>query len=735
MNPACRRVRNQNILRQEAGGLLKIKHSTLAYIWVIFSFLSLLPLPLFAAATNQPGIILYSIKKDGKYGYIDQEGKVIIEPQYESAAAFSEGLAQVRWDGKYGYIDTAGKMVIPNQYHFAASFSEGLARVRATAGAKMGYMDTKGKMVIPPAYDQADDFHEGLARVGLRKKFGFINKKGDLVIPLQYDTAQGFSQGLALVKRRAGAGTDYFYIDTKGKKALDPDCRSAGNFKEGLAYFRDSQAMGYLDLKGKVAIAPKFEEARAFSEGLAAVKLSKLWGYIDKTGQWVIEPRFESAGSEFKEGLAFVKAKEQYGYIDTSGQFVIRPQFENCGNFINGLAWGSIKDETGTSYINKEGRYVWTETNFVSGNKELNFATSQIGFSLNSPWALKDGWLIFSSDVKDSYCDNVYPKRVYDSFSYSAEVRWDGGAVDSGYGLFFLYTDKMNHYSFDITGDKRFRVRKQVNGKWSEIYPWKKCARMEKTNLLQVACWPGTVKCYINSVLVADIREPDGSNLHGYTQVALFSESGIQCSFNNIILQELTAALKESYRPGPLPQVWDFSAEDAAFQLNPWTMANGTLNFNGGEKGLSYNNVPADRYLSDFTLDLDAAWIGGDTRYGYGLIFRYKDSQNYYDFKVSPKGYYRLAKRSPGGATELVKWTKNDSITGGANRIKIICQDANIKCYVNNTLVVNLDDEQPDGGAGKQAEYTGLGVTASGAISCAFDNYTVTESPVIWTDK
>ena len=56
-------------------------------------------------------------------------------------------------DGKYGYIDTTGKVVIPCQYDDAWSFSEGLARV--WKGEKTGFVDKNGKEVIPCEYDEA----------------------------------------------------------------------------------------------------------------------------------------------------------------------------------------------------------------------------------------------------------------------------------------------------------------------------------------------------------------------------------------------------------------------------------------------------------------------------------------------------------------------------------------------------------------------------------------------------
>jgi hypothetical protein len=52
------------------------------------------------------------IEVSKKFGYIDQMGKAIIEPQFDSASSLSESLAWVWIGNKGGYIDKTGKFVI-----------------------------------------------------------------------------------------------------------------------------------------------------------------------------------------------------------------------------------------------------------------------------------------------------------------------------------------------------------------------------------------------------------------------------------------------------------------------------------------------------------------------------------------------------------------------------------------------------------------------------------------------
>ncbi len=86
---------------------------------------------------------LFRIKQNGKYGYMDNTGNIVIEPQFYSASGFSEGLAKVG----AGLIDKTGKIVIKLQGSFLG-FSEGLAGVKI--GKKLGYIDKIGQYVWEP---------------------------------------------------------------------------------------------------------------------------------------------------------------------------------------------------------------------------------------------------------------------------------------------------------------------------------------------------------------------------------------------------------------------------------------------------------------------------------------------------------------------------------------------------------------------------------------------------------
>lgn len=93
------------------------------------------------------------------YQMYTDSGKAVGSGSWQDAVPFSETgkYAAVENDGKWGFVDTKGNMVIEPQYEAARSFSYGFAAVKSNG--KWGFIDTKGKMCIDPVFDEAKDMN------------------------------------------------------------------------------------------------------------------------------------------------------------------------------------------------------------------------------------------------------------------------------------------------------------------------------------------------------------------------------------------------------------------------------------------------------------------------------------------------------------------------------------------------------------------------------------------------
>ena len=151
--------------------------------------------------------LLYRFVKNGKAGYIDGSGRVLIPPAFEpygnSGWEFNDGLLKVA-GSDVRYVDRTGKVVIDKGFYDGWDFSEGLA-VAMRQGEKLsGYIDTSGVFAISPRFETTPNgsvysFSDSLAMIEVKGKFGFINYSGEFVIPPQFPAATGFSDGIARV--------------------------------------------------------------------------------------------------------------------------------------------------------------------------------------------------------------------------------------------------------------------------------------------------------------------------------------------------------------------------------------------------------------------------------------------------------------------------------------------------------------------------------------------------------
>jgi len=315
---------------------------------------------------------LAGVKKNGKVGYIDKKGNVVIPFEYDSPTQtfhddvvavfkgddviymdpkgkelfrtksfgrFHEGLCSNREDvgedkiGKLGFIDKTGKVVVPFAYDYTGDFSDGMCWVTKEDG-NIGFINKKGELVVPcqyewPAERQPTDFHDGLCAVIVDEEhewFGFIDKTGKRAFPGVYSNEANFSEGLAMVREILGDDTwRSGYIDKTGKFVIEMDeDRWGGDFHDGIAKVVTPHQTYFIDKTGKKVfeLDEKYKYAEDYSEGTWLVNDGEHhMGFIDNTGKTIVPCKYY-AYTPFSEGLAMVQDKQngRYGFVDKEGK-------------------------------------------------------------------------------------------------------------------------------------------------------------------------------------------------------------------------------------------------------------------------------------------------------------------------------------------------------------------------------------------------------------------------------
>ena len=287
-------------------------------------------------------------RRANRWGYLDNKGRVAIEPHYQNAGRFRYGRAFA----DKTIIDQNNELVVG----LPANCDQVILSERSfwfCTGNKWGLMDYAGSLLISETYDEVRRFSEGLAAVnrGARWEFpgiqvggrwGYVDETGSETITVKYAKAGEFHFGRAVVETHLSAIPDDFLPRTRSD-AIDPnDTRifpisgyAHGHFADGLLAVESEQWTTYFDLNGK----PKFEifgSGDQFHNGVAARRTAD-FGAINTTGKVVFQSDWE-VGPLCCNRASITHGDREFGFVDESGVLTIPQVYNEVNDFEDGVA-------------------------------------------------------------------------------------------------------------------------------------------------------------------------------------------------------------------------------------------------------------------------------------------------------------------------------------------------------------------------------------------------------------
>lgn len=347
--------------------------------------------------------------ENGKYGFINSEFEVVIEPEYDNAwIAGEDGCYAVRKNGKWGRIDQNNQWVCPPRFEeIDGYYSDGLTGfIKFYEDGAWGVADRFGNVILDPEYSciglPNEEFEYGIPewspnKMGLfmictgkeREKSGLANKKGEIVFEPVAEYGFAFADN----------GLSRVIIDGKA---------------------------GYINTKGKIVIEPEYYWADMFnSEGLAKVWFEDdSYAYVDETGR-LLEPETVEAKGVFEftyKGISFGTKDGVTGFFDSNGKCI----FDSQGHY----PYLIQKDGNDAYLINYESTSIILD---IKGN-----VISENPFIVEHYFS-KENILIFQEDGKYGVMDadgNRLIEPVYD------RIYGDWNTNDHEGGMIINYSDR-----------------------------------------------------------------------------------------------------------------------------------------------------------------------------------------------------------------------------------------------------------------------------------------------------
>lgn len=259
--------------------------------------------------SNMEDVELYPVKDEetDMFGYVDNKGKWVIEPKYESASGFDSetGLAKV-WTSNKGF--------------------------------DIGFINKKGELVIEDKYGRGtSSFYNGYAVVETEIKGGSSNT---------------YYTKMLIDKDQNVTIPDGKYIEMTDVS------------KNGLVGVVSDAGMQYIKLDGTLAFDKKFgSNGTGFNaNGIAAVEtavLSNSYILIDEQGNQIGDKTYGEITKLNDNNYGFAHNIDGYAIINGNGEFLSEHIYEYTSEFNNSnLAMVKNENEKEWHLINNEGKKI-----------------------------------------------------------------------------------------------------------------------------------------------------------------------------------------------------------------------------------------------------------------------------------------------------------------------------------------------------------------------------------------
>lgn len=360
------------------------------------------------------------VKKDGKYGLINFEGKEILNCEYDNISTL-KGLSNsiiIEKDGKVGIADSNGKIVINAEYKEIKGLMDDykLGYIVVNSDNKYGIVDCANNTVLNTNYEEIKQVcYDGMYIVKENGIWKIINKDGSTVIEKGFDDVKNIQgNNIIMVK-----GNKYGVISTSGEEILPAqydDIEFA--FTDTFIVKKDNK-YGLVKTKNQIALEIKFANMvyikqadfiEASEDGIETdiigndlnVKLTGIISEINIDKGYFrirIGDQYKYYNFKFEEKqntdvlstntLFLKKENEKYGYTDRNGNIVVDYQYEEALEQ-NPYGYIAVKKDGKWGSLDKNGKVIVEPSYQLDNNIKIDFIGSwHLGEDINMNYYTK----------------------------------------------------------------------------------------------------------------------------------------------------------------------------------------------------------------------------------------------------------------------------------------------------------------------------------------------------------
>lgn len=347
--------------------------------------------------------MVLKVKKDGKYGLINLDGKELLSCEYDKISALPgiKATLKVEKDGKIGIVTTEGKMLIKPEYQEIQALGKESKDGFIVKNEKYGIVNTSNEVVLEPKYDEITNIYGN--EIYVVKKDGkqiAVKKDGTEVLTSGYDEITKIlkSSDGAIIKKQ----NKYGVIKLDGTTLIDPIYEDLKETKTGIYIAKQNGKYGIINQNKENKIDFKYvslvynekadlyiaEDDNYNNEIINSEYETKQTGILVDldTDKGYIELRqnnenkyynfkFEekNVADIFTSNTLYLSKKDgKYGFVDKDGKVVVDYKYDDATEQ-NSYGYAGIKKDGKWGAINSKGEVVQDTTYDLEDYLKIDF--------------------------------------------------------------------------------------------------------------------------------------------------------------------------------------------------------------------------------------------------------------------------------------------------------------------------------------------------------------------------
>ncbi|MCR9290674.1 MAG: WG repeat-containing protein [Bacteroidetes bacterium] len=333
----------------------------------------------------------FPIKKDKKWGLIDADGKIVLQPNYDAIGEFkSYGYAVMQRDGKVGMLNSQGEEVIEPKFDDLKVLDSTMIAVMTRR--RWVVVNLKGHVILNAGYERAKALNKAFLAYSINQKWGVVDIRGNSIIEPRFDDISIVKNQYFQTRNEEGLGlmtgtgqeilkpsndeiqiynsTLFFFkkgnhwgaVDQNGSLVLNPIYDRFAKISDDFlklvygentslfsiqnnktltnggfdAYYpltkdyvivKKNRSLGLIDAHGNKLLPANFNEIQVYHENLFRVNFNGRWGIVDVTNTVVIPFEYDYI-APMKDGYCVVIQNRKMGLANFKGQVVVEPAFD-----------------------------------------------------------------------------------------------------------------------------------------------------------------------------------------------------------------------------------------------------------------------------------------------------------------------------------------------------------------------------------------------------------------------